>query len=267
MATMRSEGVGRVLRAAAGAALALLHAGPAAAETKLGPVTLSGEAELGGRIVWGDEDAEKFEEYRDLRDGVVGNFDLLLENAEITHWLRGRGENLGYDDQRYWLEGGRYGRYQIEAFYGELPHIFSDSARTPYGRTGKNTFVLPPAFPNIATTIPDPSLFRDVDQELKWREGSVGTSYHLGESLLFKGGYRIQDKRGASNWGMNFGTPGGSFTSIPRRIDERIHEARLGADWILGDASLSAEYLGNFFENDFNSVTADNPNPTTAVAA
>jgi len=199
MATMRSEAGGRVSRGVAGAALALalLYGDPAVAETKLGPVTLSGEAELGGRIVWDSGDEAKFEEYRDLRDGVIGNFDLLLENEAITHWLRGRGENLGYDDQRYWLEGGRYGRYQIEAFYGELPHIFSDSARTPYGRTGKNTFVLPPAFPNIATTIPDPSLFRDVDQELKWREGSVGTSYHLGESLLFKGRRQLQEKLGS----------------------------------------------------------------------
>ncbi|MCI0570249.1 MAG: MtrB/PioB family outer membrane beta-barrel protein, partial [Myxococcaceae bacterium] len=126
MATIRSEAGGRLSRGVAGIALAvgLLHAGGAPAETKLGPVTLSGEAELGGRVVWDSGDETKFEEYRDLKDGVIGNFDLLLEDEAIEHYLHGRGENLGYDDQRYWVEGGRYGRYQIEAFYGELPHIF-----------------------------------------------------------------------------------------------------------------------------------------------
>lgn len=263
MATTRNEATGRISRGAAGAALAvaLLCAGGAAAETDLGPVRLSGEAELGALLVWVDGDKTKFREYRDLVDGVLSDFDLLLENEEITHWLRGRAEHMGYDDQRYWLEGGRYGRYEIEAFYGELPHLFSESARSPYSRAGDKTFVLPPGFPNIAAAIPDPSFFHGVDQELKWREGSTETRYHLGESLDFEAGYRIQDKRGASNWGMNFGTPGGSFTSVPRRLDERIHEARLGADWMLGDdASLSLEYLGNFFQNDLSFVTAQNPN-------
>ncbi len=257
MATIRSEAVGRVSRGATGVALALalLHAGPAAAETKLGPVTLSGEAELGGRVVWDSGDEAKFEEYRDLRDGVIGNFDLLVENEAITHWLRGRGENVGYDDQRYWLEGGRYGLYQIEAFYGELPHIFSNSARTPYVRAGERTFELPQVPPP-----PGGFLFGDVDQELKWREGRFGTKYHLGESLLFETSYRIQDKRATGNWGMAFGSPGGTFTSIPRRVDERIHEARAGVDWLLGDASISVEYLGNFFQNDNKFVVADNPN-------
>ena len=263
MATIRSDAVGRVSRGggatgvALALALALLCGGPALAETKVGSLTLSGEAELGGRVVWDSGDEAKFEEYRDLVDGVIGNFDLLLENEEITHWLRGRGENVGYDDQRYWLEGGHYGRYQIEAFYGELPHIFSDSARTPYLRVGERTFELPPTF-NIAA--PDQALFHDVDQELKWREGRFGTKYHLGESLLLETSYRIQDKRATGNWGMPFGSPGGTFTSIPRRIDERIHEARFGVDWQLDDASISVEYLGNFYQNDNKFITADNPN-------
>lgn len=262
MATKRSERVRRV-RVGVGTALiavALLAAGKAGAQTQLGSTTLSGEAELGGRIVWGDENASKFEEYRDLPDGFIGNFDLLLENEAGTHWLRGRGENVGYDDQRYWLEGGRYGRYEIDMFYGELPHIFSNSARTPYDRTGKNSFELAPAF-DIALPV-DADLFRGVDQELHWQQGGIEAKYHLGESLLFKGSYRIQDKQGKRNWGMNFGSPGGSFTSIPARIKERIHEARVGADWSFDAGSFSVEYLGNFFDNDLGSVTADNPNVT-----
>jgi MtrB/PioB family decaheme-associated outer membrane protein len=262
MTTTRSDTVGRVSRGGGATgvalALALLCGGAAVAETKIGSLTLSGEAELGGRVVWHSGDEAKFEEYRDLVDGVIGNFDLLLENEEITHWLRGRGENVGYDDQRYWLEGGRYGLYEIEAFYGELPHIYSDSARTPYLRVGQRTFELPAGF-NIAA--PDQALFHDVPQEMtKWREGSFGTKHHLSESVLLKTSYRIQDKHGTGNWGMNFGSPGGTFTSIPRRFDERIHESRVGLDWQLGDASISVEYLGNFYDNQNQFVTAQNPN-------
>lgn len=260
MATRKSERVRRVAAGIGGGllALALLAAAPARAQTDLGPLLVSGEVEFGGRLVWGDEGAAKFQEYRDLRDGVIGGFDLLFESPDVVYWSRLRGENVGYDDQRYWFGAGRYGRYEIEAFYGELPHIFSNLARTPYLRTA-NAFQLRPGF-DIAN--PDPALFAPVDQELHWREGFLGGNYHFGESVLLKGSYRIQDKRGTVNWGMNFGSPGGTFTSIPAKIDERIHEGRVGVDWMLGNANFSAEYLGSFFQNNYSAVTAQNPSVT-----
>ena len=259
---MRSQRIQRVSSGRRGVALALAllaAAGPAAAETDLGWGTLSGEAEVGGHVVWGDENAAKFKEYRDLVDGISTNIDLLLEK-DGSSWLRSRAENVGYGDQRYWLEGGRYGLFEVDAFYGELPHLLSQSAMTPYLRTGGNLFELPPGF---AIAAPDPALLAPVNQKLAWREGSLGGRYHAGESTLLRTSYRIQDKQGRENWGMSFGSPAGSFTSIPAQIDERIHEARAGLDWLLGEkSSISVDYLGSFFQNDFKSVTADNPNVT-----
>lgn len=237
----------------------------ASAQTEVGPLTVSGEMEFGGRLVWGDEDAAKFQEYRDIRDGLIGSFDLLAENRDGTHWLRGRSVNTGWKDQRYWLEAGRYGRYSIDLFYGELPHIVSTQALTPYAALNNGTNLLPISLAQrdvleAAGVITEGDLnFVWTPQKLTWREGRIGAEYHAGESLLLRSSYRIQDKRGQTNWGMNFGSPGGTFISLPTRVDERIHEVKVGTDWHRGDSSFSVEYLGNFFDNSISSVIGDNP--------
>ena len=203
MVTMRSHRSRGVLRGALGLLVTwalLAPAGPAAAETDLGWGTLSGTAEFGGQAVWGDESAAKFKEYRDIVDGITTNIDLLLER-DGQHWLSSRVEHAGYDDQRYWVEGGRYGLYEIDVFYGELPHVYRKGAMTPYLRTGGNIFELPPGFDvnDPATVTP---FLNPVKQGLRWREGRVGGKLHAGESVLLRTSYRIQDKQGRDNWGM-----------------------------------------------------------------
>jgi MtrB/PioB family decaheme-associated outer membrane protein len=278
MATPRIEGVRRS-RSRTGSALlglVLLCAAPAAAQKDLGPVVLSGEVELGGRLVWGDENNAKFQEYRDLRDGLIGSFDLLVEDSDIEHWLRARSENTGYDDQRYWLEGGRYGRYRIEGFYGELPYFTSNLSQTPYLRSG-NDFQFPsfvdrnaieaacaddPDLPPLCNATVDAQLapaFQPKNIKLKWTEGRVGGEYHVDESTTLRASYRIQDKQGNRTWGMGFGTPGGTFITLPARVDEKIHEARAGVDWHREDSSFTVEYLGNFYDDDLGSVIGANP--------
>jgi MtrB/PioB family decaheme-associated outer membrane protein len=249
---------------------------PASAETDAGPVVVSGDVEFGGRLVWGQDDKAKFQEYRDLRDGMIGGFDLLLENPETTWWSRLRGENVGYEDQRYWLEGGRYGRFTVDMFYGELPHVSSFDALTPYVAINNGTNLLPlsvaqrDAIEAAGVITPDNLGFFWTPQELRWREGQIGAEYHAGESVLLRSSYRIQDKEGQTNWGMAFGGPGGpgsNFTSLPTRIDEQIHEVVAGTDWHRGNSSFSAEYLGSFFQNSISSVIGDNPlvSPNTAA--
>lgn len=265
MATTTSERVRRTPLGAAVFALALAAAQSAGADTNVGPVRITGDVEFGGRIVWGDENEAKFFEYRDLRDGLFGGFDVLVENPDVTHWLRARSHNPGYDDQRYRLEGGRYGRYELDLFYGELPHVFSTRSMTPYLRASDETLVLAltpaerAAIEAAGTIAPGDLPLMPYGLGLRWREGRIGAQYHAGESLVLRASYRIQDKQGQRNAGMNFGTPGGDFISVPAPIDERIHEVTAGADWTLGNSVFSLEYVGNIFDNDLDSLTADNP--------
>ncbi len=69
----------------------------------------------------------KFNEYRDLRDGVYGHIDLHHEAGE--NYLDFRADHMGYKDQQYELEGGRRGSFTYYLGYNELPHNFTHGAK------------------------------------------------------------------------------------------------------------------------------------------
>lgn len=248
-------------------ALALASSGPAAAQTSVGPVRVEGEIGVGGWITAGDDGEGKLLEYRDLDDGAVGEYRLLFEDEDGRYFLRSTGANLGYDDERYELEFGRYGRFTFDAFLRELPHVFSTDARTLYFRTGDSTFVLPPGVQGAIAGAADPSAqlatelldARDTDLEFDWLEAGGGLDFRVNEGLRLFGSYRLQDKNGNRAHAIDWGTPGGNFAAFPLRVDEKIHELKAGAEWLVGDHSVSLEYLGSFFENEIREATVDNP--------
>ncbi|MEZ4289955.1 MAG: MtrB/PioB family outer membrane beta-barrel protein [Myxococcota bacterium] len=68
--------------------------------------------------------------------------DVVAEDAEGRFYLRSTALDPGYDDARYAIEAGRYGR-QGHASWAELPHVYSSSARTLYQRPSPEVFRLP----------------------------------------------------------------------------------------------------------------------------
>ena len=71
----------------------------------------------------------KFNEYRDLRDGVYGHIGLHYD-AEKTY-LDFRADDIGYRDQKVELSGGKSGSYSFSLDYDEIPHNFPLST-TPH---------------------------------------------------------------------------------------------------------------------------------------
>ncbi len=68
----------------------------------------------------------KFNEYRDLRNGVYGHIGLHYD-AEKTYFDF-RADDMGYRDQKYELEGGRRGGFTYHLGYDEIPHNFNSGA-------------------------------------------------------------------------------------------------------------------------------------------
>jgi hypothetical protein len=65
----------------------------------------------------------KFNEYRDLRDGVSGNIGLRYDAGK--DYLDLRAGDIGRRDQKYELEGGSRGTFEFHLGYDEIPHNFS----------------------------------------------------------------------------------------------------------------------------------------------
>jgi hypothetical protein len=65
----------------------------------------------------------KFNEYRDLRDGVYGHIGLHYDAGKT--YLDFRADDMGYRDQEYKLGGGGRGSYSYYLGYDEIPHNLS----------------------------------------------------------------------------------------------------------------------------------------------
>ena len=128
-------------------ALALLliicaAAGAAQAETEIagGKAVLSGEVNAGvqQKVITGAE--EKFEEYRDVDQGVQLN-DLGLRVDGVDNYLDLRVKDAVQDDEFYRLNAGMHGRYNVGLFYDSIPHNFS-SGRFLLNNVGRGRFAI-----------------------------------------------------------------------------------------------------------------------------
>jgi len=261
----------RASAAAFAAALApvTLVALPSAAEQELGPLLVSGEAQVGGRGVWGDTDSAKFEEYREVAEGAFGSLRFLIEDSERRYYLEGWLDDMAEEDQQYRFRGGRYGRWGIRGFYSEIPHVFSNQAVSPFGRDGSilslpgawDFGLLPADPPNPNTnpwgqqvsgfSLPGPLEFRTL-------EGSGELFVRPTSEVDLSAGYRILDRDGSRAWGLGFGTAGTNYANVAAPIKERIHEARADAQYVRSSWNLGLSYIGSFFENDFDSFSVAN---------
>lgn len=251
--------------------LLVLISGPSAAGDESAPGLDSfhwaGQVELGGRTTWGDDETGKFLEYRDFGQGVVGHFDVRVEDGDRFNFLRLLGSNVGYDDQRYELEAGRYGQYKINLFYGELPHVFSTRARTLYQRPSGNQFFLPGGVQsNIDNAVSASTQLglelqaaRPIDLGFRQIEGGTGVEYRVSDAIRLFGRYRLQDREGNRAMAIQFGSPGGSFNVFAGPVDDQTHQVEGGIEYSVGRLMLGLEYLGSFYENEFRSVSVDNP--------
>ncbi len=271
MGTDRAQDLaGRGAAAAFTVALLLITPFPAAAETDLGPAVATGEVEVGGRPITGDFGSSKYEEYREQRPGVFGNAKVLVEGKEGKYFLEGSATDVAEDDQHYELRIGRYGRYRLELEYDELPHVFSNRARTLYTDTGNGVLTLPDATQSAiqagATSAAKSAALQSalstagfVPLRFELKSGRVGFFYRPFANLELNVGYRVQQKEGTRPFGMGFGSPGGNFANVAAPIDEWTHEVTTGVQFARERWSLRLDYTASFFENDLDTLTVDNP--------
>ncbi|WP_372681970.1 MtrB/PioB family decaheme-associated outer membrane protein [Desulfosarcina sp.] len=117
----------------------------AAAEMETAPeesqLVVSGEASLILRSADREGDSAKFEEYRDITAPVSGNATIDVEK-DRDYYLRGKAEGIGQDDQWVGAEGGRYGKFGIDATWDKIIHRYGYDARTLFSGVGSGYMTL-----------------------------------------------------------------------------------------------------------------------------
>ncbi len=108
------------------------------------------DPQRGGHIFQGGQSLAKFYEYRDLRPGPFGDFNVAAGSRNGLYEIDAWGTNVGYNDQRYNAYLSKAGEQYFNFMWDETPHIYSTSASTLFNTNG-NALTL--ANPNIGNQI------------------------------------------------------------------------------------------------------------------
>jgi len=247
---------------------------------------ISGEQTLGVQQVERDTNSSKFNEYRDIRDGLyLRDLQLDVFGTGSGRFLDAGGRNLLRDDQSIFARFGDFvPRWSFVIDHNRIPHDLSNKAMTPFIDRGRGLFTLPARVPiikdgNDATGTPslvpttaqmavNDSLIADyLPERLRTTDLSTRRERTAGElnvtparRIRFHMGYSDERRDGRR---LTYGTLG---DRPPRTLNGQLSEP---VDYTTREVEAEAEYVGSrlqgqlsyllsVFENDTESMRWEN---------
>jgi MtrB/PioB family decaheme-associated outer membrane protein len=236
----------------------------------------------------------KFNEYRDVRDGFyVPRFDVHYDEILGTkYYVSLKSQKTIYHDQSYLATFGEYGKFWLQFRYDEIPHTYTNTARTLYTETAPGVWSYPAVIRGqlqAAASTSLPSLIAGtgafaagganclaptscgvvtganfITPAIIRKAGTASVSYNLSEKWNLSAMYWREHQTGMRPIGLIMNSsPSASATSgfgmeLPETIDYFNNLVRVGADYGSRKWSVQAAYIGSFFQNNIKSLTWDN---------
>lgn len=222
---------------------------------------VSGEVSLTGVVREGKDSSAKFNEYRDLRDGVYGSVDLRYD--EPKNYLYFKAKDVGYGTQSYDLSGGRWDTFRLNVNYDEIPHHFTYDARTFY--TGVGTQQLsygPGAVPN-----PNPDTWNTFDYSVKRKNLGANLRMDLLNPFYLSVSADQQKKAGVYPLGAAGTSPGGIAIELPTNVDYRTNSFQVETGYSTKPLFVAVSYLYSQFDNANGVQGFRNPATVNTAAA
>ena len=97
-----------------------------------------------GHIFQGGNSLAKFYEYRDLRPGPFGDFNVGFGSKDGLYEVDAWGKNVGYRDQRYDAYLSKAGEQYFNFEWDQTPHVYSTSASTLFNTNGNALTLINP---------------------------------------------------------------------------------------------------------------------------
>lgn len=226
--------------------LAILIASPVfAAENFQGDISLG----LRTTHFGSDDKSAKFDEYRDMSNGVFGDVNLLFDNE--AYYIGLSVENPALDDQSYEVRAGQFGIGKARFYYDELDHQLSRNALTPITGVGSNYLTIPDPVPPVSAWIPF-----DYSVERK----TYGAELTLDPQQIpfyFKFSVEQQRHEGIMPWGItNY-----SAFEVPMPVDYTTNSLMFESGYRSKETTAVLTGGYSVFENDNDLLTTnDGPN-------
>jgi MtrB/PioB family decaheme-associated outer membrane protein len=234
----------------------LFSLSPAFAEEK--EDKFSGEISAQGTLTHINGNTAKFNEYRDIRNGLYG--DVKLKYDDDKYYVDFYSRNMFYDTQRYDLEGGKWGAFKFNINYNEIPHNFTNDALTLYSGAGTNNLTYPTHPPSTNT-----GTWNAFDYSTKRKNYSAGFKLDVLKPFFLDFSAAIDERKGIYPIGAAGTNPGGIALELPAPIDYTTDSISVLAGYVRNPLFISLGYFYSSFTNSNTSFNFRNPsNGTTA---
>jgi MtrB/PioB family decaheme-associated outer membrane protein len=252
-------------------------------------VVVSGSVSAGARLVDNDSKSSKLTEYRDLDDQVfLPGVTVNLMDRRNGRFIDAGAVNAGLRDQSFFARGGVAGRWHAAFDWAEIPHNFSNKARTPYTQTSPGRFEVsshvPITFKKLATAAADRegvlasdeliaayalSALRPLALHTDTSSGRLSFAYSGWDALGVAMAY---DRRAQSGLESTFGPIGDRpprtlNIQVAEPIDSLTQELTLSAGRVTPNYSLQVTYLFSDFANNVDTLIWENIYTTAAADA
>jgi MtrB/PioB family decaheme-associated outer membrane protein len=243
---------------------------------------VNGAIEAGGMYRFGNTGSAKFNEYRDMDNGFLGELELKAEKKDSPYYFEIGVKNPARDDQMYEGALGRYGMFRLDLEWNQTPHVISNSAQTIYQQSG-DKFTLPAtqrdAIATIFTTAPTTpagraaisgtiqGLLRSVDLGFNTDVARAGFRYTPLEDLRFDLEYANIHREGKRPLGAQMtGSTSGPINELAIPVDNWTNEVKVGVEYAKANWGVQFGYTGSFFSNNYSGYTWENPIQATNTA-
>lgn len=189
----------------------------------------------------------KFNEYRDLKNGLYGK--LRLKYDSENYFMKFNAKDMGYNTQSYELEGGKFSIFKMYFKYNEIPHNFTYDARTIFNGAGTNNLTANSYFIlNDPNTYTPNNLF---DYSLQRKAGEGGFKIDILKPFYFDVSFSREGRDGIKPTAAPLTTGGGSyFIEMPEPIDYITDNFKAEFGYAKNPLFFSFTYLRSEFSND-----------------
>ncbi|MCL5055747.1 MAG: MtrB/PioB family outer membrane beta-barrel protein [Firmicutes bacterium] len=233
------------------------------------------------RIVSGERESAKFNEFQDLVTGVSGG--LLVNYLKGANYFNLHARNIGLDTNRVDFQTGSYGNYGINAFFDEIPHNYMYNVKTLYSGIGTANLTLPPDVQNTLASTQN-GVYQSTPLTAQTLDGFLNNPlyYHLFDETKYRSQFGVKATdtpnntltlTGRVHWTREtgeepyFGDFGINSVELSEPINYDILNSGFKAEYLKSPYYFTASYHHSFFTNNnqelifanpFNAVANDN---------
>ena len=231
------------------------------------------DIEGGYRDIDGRRSSAKFQEYRVVEESpFLDHARISLETKDKKQYVDFSAIDSFKEDQSYLFRVGKYGGYELEVFWDQIPHLLSTTGRTLFTTTHEDSTVRLTLPPGVASTVQAASsatkasvlsgfLANATPTDLSFLTTKAGfrMKYNLTDSLDFGVRYTFTQKDGTIPFGAGFSSPGGNIVELPAPLFNRTHQVEAKAQYARPGWNVSLGGAASIFDQGIDNITFDNP--------